>query len=45
VTAEPTQSQAPLENPGVIAAIIGVITATIGAVATIFSHIFKAKKE
>ncbi len=45
VTAEPTQSQAPLENPGVIAAIIGVITATIGAIATIFSHIFKAKKE
>jgi hypothetical protein len=45
VTAVPTQSQAPLENPGVIAAIIGVITATIGAVATIFSHIFKAKKE
>jgi hypothetical protein len=44
VTAVPTQSQAPLENPGVIAAIIGVITATIGAVATIFSHIFKAKK-
>jgi hypothetical protein len=29
----------------VIAAIIGVITATIGAIATIFSHIFKAKKE
>jgi len=45
VTAEPTQSQAPLENPGVIAAIIGVITATIGAIATIFSHIFKAKKD
>jgi hypothetical protein len=45
VTAEPTQSPAPLENPGVIAAIIGVITATIGAVATIFSHIYKAKKE
>ena len=45
VTAEPTKSQAPLENPGVIAAIIGVITASIGAVATIFSHIYKAKKE
>jgi hypothetical protein len=45
VTAEPTQTTPPLENPGVIAAIIGVITATIGAVATIFSHIFKAKKE
>jgi hypothetical protein len=45
VTAEPTKPQAPLENPGVIAAIIGVITATIGAIATIFSHIFKARKE
>jgi hypothetical protein len=45
VTAVPTQSQAPLENPGVIAAIIGVITATIGAIATIFSHISKARKD
>jgi hypothetical protein len=45
VTAVPTQSQAPLENPGVIAAIIGVITATIGAIATIFSHIMKTKKD
>lgn len=45
VTPEPTKSPAPLENPGVIAAIIGVITATIGAIATIFSHIYKAKKE
>ncbi len=45
VTAEPTQKQGAFENPGVIAAIIGVITATIGAIATIFSHIYKAKKE
>jgi hypothetical protein len=45
VTAEPTQKQGAFENPGVIAAIIGVITATIGAIATIFSHISKAKKE
>ena len=44
-TAEPTQKQGAFENPGVIAAIIGVITATIGAIATIFSHISKAKKE
>jgi len=45
VTAEPTQKQGAFENPGVIAAIIGVITATIGAIATIFSHISKNKKE
>jgi len=45
VTAEPTPKQGAFENPGVIAAIIGVITATIGAIATIFSHISKAKKE
>jgi hypothetical protein len=45
VTAEPTPKQGAFENPGVIAAIIGVITATIGAVATIFSHISKAKKD
>jgi hypothetical protein len=45
VTAEPTQKQGAFENPGVIAAIIGVITATIGAIATIFSHIYNAKKE
>ncbi len=45
VTPEPTQKQGAFENPGVIAAIIGVITATIGAIATIFSHISKAKKE
>ena len=34
-----------LENPGVLVGVIGVITATIGAIATIFSHISKAKKE
>jgi hypothetical protein len=45
VTAEPTPKQGAFENPGVIAAIIGVITATIGAIATIFSHISKAKKD
>jgi hypothetical protein len=45
VTAEPTPKQGAFENPGVIAAIIGVITASIGAIATIFSHISKAKKE
>jgi len=41
----PTPGSGVLENPGVLVAIIGVITATIGAIATIFSHIFKAKKE
>jgi hypothetical protein len=44
-TVVPTQSGGPLENPGVLVAVIGVLTATIGAAATIFSHIFKAKKE
>jgi len=43
-TAEPTPT-GPLENPGVLVAIIGVLTATIGAAATIFSHMFKGKKE
>ena len=43
-TAQPTQT-GPLENPGVLVAIIGVITACIGAAATVFSHIFKSKKE
>lgn len=41
----PTPGSGVLENPGILVAIIGVITATIGAIATIFSHIFKAKKE
>jgi len=44
-TPVPTQTGGPLDNPGVMVAIIGVITATIGAAATIFSHIFKGKKE
>jgi hypothetical protein len=44
-TVEPTQKQGAFENPGVIAAIIGVVTASIGAIATIFSHISKSKKE
>ncbi|MCK9592605.1 MAG: PEGA domain-containing protein [Methanoregula sp.] len=43
-TVEPTPT-GPLENPGVLVAIIGVLTATIGAAATIFSHVFKGKKE
>jgi hypothetical protein len=41
----PTPENGVLENPGILVAIIGVITATIGAIATIFSHIFKVKKE
>jgi hypothetical protein len=44
-TVVPTQTGGPLENPGVLVAVIGVITACIGAAATVFSHIFKAKKE
>ncbi|MEN6609935.1 MAG: PEGA domain-containing protein [Methanoregulaceae archaeon] len=52
-TAAPTATAAPtttsstgiFENPTVIAAIIGTITASIGAGATIFSHIAKARKE
>jgi hypothetical protein len=44
-TPVPTPTGGPLDNPGVLVAIIGVITATIGAGATIFSHIFKGKKE
>jgi hypothetical protein len=45
VNVSPTPGSGVLENPGVLVAIIGVITASIGAIATIFSHIFKAKKE
>jgi hypothetical protein len=47
VTAEPTSSAAkgPLENPGVLVAIIGVITASIAAVTTIFTQVNKVKKE
>jgi hypothetical protein len=44
-TPVPTPTGGPLDNPGVLVAIIGVITATIGAGATIFSHVFKGKKE
>ena len=46
-TVQPTQTSSGgvLENPSVIAAIIGIITASIGAAATIFTHISKAKKE
>lgn len=38
-------STGPLENPGVIVAIIGVITASIAAATTIFTQINKVKKE
>lgn len=44
-TVVPTPAGGPLDNPGVLVAVIGVLTATIGAAATIFSHIFKSKKE
>jgi hypothetical protein len=44
VTAEPTQKQEGLDN-SIIVAIIGVVTAVIGAGATLFSHISKTKKE
>ena len=40
-----TSTSSPLENPTVIAAIIGIITASIGAGATIFTHFAKMKKE
>ncbi len=42
VTAEPTQQAGFMDN-NILVAIIGVVTAVIGAVATIFTH--KAKKE
>ncbi len=44
-TPVPTPTGGPLDNPGVLVAIIGVITATIGAAATLFSHVYKGKKE
>ena len=44
VTMQATSSGGLLENPTVIAAIIGTITAAIGAVAAIFPHIAKGKK-
>ncbi len=48
VTIQPTVTSpgGALENPSVIGAIIGgIITAVIGAAATIFTHIWKIKKE
>ncbi len=43
---QPTQaSSGVMENPTVLAAIIGIITASIGAAVTLFTHISKAKKE
>ena len=42
VTAEPTQKEGVLDN-SIVVAIIGVVTAVIGAVATLFTH--KTKKE
>ena len=46
-TVQPTQTSSggTLENPTVIAAFIGIITACIGAGATIFTHISNTKKE
>jgi hypothetical protein len=48
MTVEPKNTPAstgPLENPGVIVAIIGVITASIAAITTIFTQLNKVKKE
>jgi len=47
VTVQPTttSSAGALENPTVIAAIIGIVTASIGAAATIFTHYAKLKKD
>ena len=44
VTAETTQKQGGLDS-SIVVAIIGVLTAVIGAGATLFSHISKTKKE
>jgi len=44
VTAEPTQKEGGMDN-SILVAIIGVVTAIIGAIATIFSHSSKVKKE
>jgi hypothetical protein len=44
VTAEPTQKPGGLDN-SILVAIIGVITAVIGAGATLLSHMSKTKKE
>jgi hypothetical protein len=45
VTAAPTQSGGMLDNSNVLVAIIGVFTALIAAGVSIFTHVFKAKKE
>lgn len=46
-TVQPTQTSSggTFDNPTVVAAFIGIITACIGAGATIFTHITKPKKE
>jgi hypothetical protein len=46
-TVQPTQTSSGgiFESPAVIAGVIGIITACIGAGATIFTHISKTKKE
>ncbi len=44
VTPVPTEKQGGIDN-SILVAIIGVVTAIIGATATLFSHVFKAKKE
>jgi hypothetical protein len=45
VTAAPTPSGGLLDNSNVIVAIIGVFTALIAAGVSVFTHVFKAKKE
>jgi hypothetical protein len=45
LTPTQTSSGGALENPTIIAAIIGVITACIGAGATLYPHLSKMKKE
>jgi len=45
VTTQSISSGGLLDNPTVVAAIIGTITAVIGAVAAIFPHLTKGKKE
>jgi hypothetical protein len=41
VTTQPSETGDVFENPTVLAAIIGIVTASIGAIATIFPHIKK----
>jgi len=45
ITLLPTQNSGAFESPTVIAAIIGIITACIGAAVTLFTHNAKIKKE